>query len=106
MINDRRYVGSCITNNYAIIRITSCLEVKWEYKILMCLGLIYTKLILKSANCLVVKSELHACLDLTYYKLIKNFTIYPTPKFQYLTHLSPVPAIRHVHKSIAFASFP
>jgi len=43
-------LGSCVTNNYAIIRITNCLEVKWEYEVLMCLDLIYTKLILKSAN--------------------------------------------------------
>ena len=51
MINDRLYVGNCVTNNSAVIRITYCLEVKWEYEVLMCLYLIYNKLILTSANC-------------------------------------------------------
>jgi hypothetical protein len=47
MTNDRRYVGSCVTYNYAIIRITSSLVVKWEYEVFVCLDLIYTKLFLK-----------------------------------------------------------
>ena len=50
MINDRRYVGSCVTYNYAVIRITSSLVVKWEYEVLMWLDSIYTKLFFKSAN--------------------------------------------------------
>jgi len=37
---------------------------------------------------------------------MKKLTIYPIPKFQYLTNLLPILAIRHVFKPIAFTSFP